>query len=141
MKIFKAIIAILLIFLIAFGIPFIIHNNIHKEKYYTQGSNANIEGPMGYYGLIVEDENSTQEIKTNAANLLAEYTNVLNGQRDDFYTLLLAVGILLSIFIITAGIIIQKTNLDKIFSLAFIVAGVLTAIAYLILYYINVIYL
>lgn len=141
MKVLKIILVSLLIFLIAFGIPYIIHNNIYKEKYYTKANGATIAGPMGYCSLITEDKNATSNIKQNALELMNEGYNVLNGQRESFILLLLVTGIILSITILFIGILLKKLTNCQIPYISFIISGTLTAIAYLALYYIDVIIL
>lgn len=133
MKIFKIILVSLLIFLIAFGIPYIIHNNIYIEKYYTK-----VDGPMRYYNSIIEDENATSDIKQNAIFLMNEESYILKGQKEDFILLLLIVGIILSVTIILIGLLLKKLTDCQIPYISFIISGTLTGIAYLILYYMDV---
>ena len=133
MKIFKIILVSLLIFLIAFGIPYIIHNNIYISKYYTKA-----DGPMRYYSAIIEDENATLDIKQNAIFLMTEESYIIKGQKEDFTLLFVVVGIILSITIILIGLLLKKLTDCQIPYVSFIISGTLTAIAYLILYYMDV---
>lgn len=91
-------------------------------------------GPIGYFGLIANDENATNEIKTNAGKFMTEYSNIVNGQQRDFCNLILLIEILLGICIISIGIILLKTTNNKLFATAFIISGTLSIIAYIFFY-------
>ncbi len=145
MKIFKDVaktfLLTLLIFLVVFGIPFIIHNSINESKYWSDVDGSDVKGPMGYLGLIINNENTTGNINENAMHLMDEETNIIAGQRDDFTLMMLVMGIIISITIISIGIILKKITKSKVPYTSFVISGILTLAAYVILYCIDVIYL
>lgn len=130
----KFIIIVFFILVISFGIPFTLYQNINEANYYTYGDNASTDGPMGYYGLIVSDQNSTNEIKINALNLWIELQNILNGCINQYSNIIFLMGIIIGILIISIGIILLKAIKNKYSAYAFIISGTLTIIAYIFIY-------
>lgn len=133
MRIVKFIIIVILIVGICFGVPCFWQNNININDYYSKGENANTIGPMGYYGLIVENENADNAIIDNSINMMKDYGNALKGQNKEYSQLLFTVELLLGIFIISIGIILLKLTTKKYVSYAFIVSGTISIIGYILL--------
>lgn len=138
MKIVKFIITAILIIGICFGIPCFLQNNININDYYSKGENANTKGPMGYYGLIVENENANNEIVDNSLNMMKDYGNALNGQNKEYSKLLFIVELLLGICIISIGIILLKLTSKKNISYTFIISGILSIIGYIFLFIVSI---
>ena len=141
MKILKFSVIVAFILLIFFGIPFLVYNNGKYNHNYTTAEGTTIKGPLGYYSLIIEDENVTTELKTKTANLFKEFDSVLKGESKELYNLVLTTASLISILIIIIGIIIRVTIKSKLYSNAIITSGILTFILYLIVYFVDYIFI
>ena len=138
MKIIKFIITVILIVGICLGVPCYLQNSININNYYSKGENANTEGPIGYYGLIVENPNANNEIVDNSLSIMKDYGNALKGQNKEYSQLLFTVELLLGIFIISIGIILLKLTTKKYISYAFIVSGTISIIGYILLLLISI---
>ncbi len=134
MKIIKFIITVILIVGICLGVPCYLQNSININNYYSKGENANTEGPIGYYGLIVENPNANNEIVDNSLSIMKDYGNALKGQNKEYSKLLFIVELLLGICIISIGIILLKLTTKKYISYAFIISGILSIIGYIFLF-------
>lgn len=134
MKIIKFIITVILIVGICLGVPCYLQNSININNYYSKGENANTEGPIGYYGLIVENPNANNEIVDNSLSIMKDYGNALKGQNKEYSKLLFIVELLLGICIISIGIILLKLTTKKYMSYAFIISGILSIIGYIFLF-------
>ena len=135
MKAFKFIFIVVLISLIFFGIPFSVYTIGRNNTYFTTVEGTNLKGPIGYYGLIIEDENATTELKTKAANLFLEFTSIIKDKNKDTYNLFFTTFSLISILIIIIGVILRTTTKPKLYSNAVITSGFIIFILYFAVYF------
>lgn len=136
MKIFRGILVTILIFVITFLVPFTIENKIYFKDYTTTAEGQNVSGPFGYISKIFENEDATVQIKNDTAYLSQEWQNILRGVKKDFYFLAFILEILLSISVLSIGFIILRTTKDKLTSIPFIIASLLSVACYIGYYYI-----
>ena len=83
----------------------------------------------------MNDENSTETIKQKTVNFFNEYISIIKGEYHDFYNFFLTAGFVISLFVIVLGFSLNKALENKIYSYATILSGILSLIAYLIVYF------
>lgn len=134
MKFFKFILFTILILIITIGIPFIIFQNETNNQHLTNVPGSSFQGPMGYVSKLLQDPNTTQEIKENVTALNNEYSNLLKEEKKELLNLFFVTSLILGIVIIAFGVFLLKATKYKLFSSVLITSGILSIISYVLIY-------
>ena len=130
MKIFKFILVTLIIVIFTGIIPFFIYNKLNDTSYYS-----NPTGPAKYLTNIIQNENATQEIKDETINLMQEYSNMLHYNKENLMNLFIYISALFAISLIAIGIFLLKKTDYKSFGKCLIIAGVISIIIFMYIYF------
>lgn len=134
MKFFKFILFTILILIITIGIPFIIFQNETNNQHLINVPGSSFQGPMGYVSKLLQDPNTTQEIKENVTALNNEYSNLLKEEKKELLNLFFVTSLILGIVIIAFGVFLLKATKYKLFSSVLITSGILSIISYVLIY-------
>lgn len=131
--IFKFLIITFVILLVTVGIPSYYFNKYLYTQYLETVEGTCFIGPAGYFVNIITNPNATTAIKCNVEGLMNQCKTILVGKSVDLLNLNLCTSALLGIAIIFIGIVLYRYK-KKLVSYAFMSAGVISIISYMLMY-------
>ena len=127
MKVVKFIFVTVIILVITSFIPFKLFDKVKDDHYYSQADGTFIKGPMGYMQIISQNENITDELKS-------EYSNIIQHKQKAFINLFFYVSIILGVMLIVLGIVLLKVTKYSLLGKCLITAGVISILIYIYMY-------
>lgn len=134
-SVIKFIISLAIIFIITGVIPFVLYKNAnYNANNLKPVENSNFDGPAGYVQRIVQNPDSTMQIKEDLSSAVRGYQDVIEEKRVTYNNVIICLLVIASISIITVGLLVYKLTESKSIGLGIISGGVLSTLTYIFIF-------